>query len=588
MGPRMSQIPNEIVLLDHEINRQHQIVAPESTIPSFFNNFVADLLLRDFDLDLAEVQSGIVDGSHDCGIDAIYVLVNGILLQEDRTPSGFSKIASLELKIYQAKSSGGITESSINTLIAKLPALLSFARDEVELEASVNGRLIEITRRFINAWLRLEQGSPSIEIVFGAAKAIDIHPNVQSAGQHLSEVLRTDLGLGQVDVRFENGPGLWRLTQRRKKKTATLSLAENALASSIPGGYVCLVSVNEFAKFITLESGDLNTALFEANVRDYEINSMVNQSIQTTLVAGESTIDFWWLNNGVTIVSSSVNPVGTKSFRLSDPQIVNGLQTSTEIYKYSKTIGKGDTRTVLVKVVEAEDLPTQEAIIKATNSQTALGWGALRATDAVQRDIESYLLSKQWFYERRKNFYRNRERLHARIVPMQRLAQAVCACLLQEPHVSRDSVAQLFADDYYRKLYNPNISVQAYHAILGLDQQVVTILKSLGELRGSNVEDWQYQVLAFTSILLTRRVSPTSMNFAPLESVQLSNEDVSRVWNEIRDVYNGVSKRGIGVLDKIARSADTTSATLSRATVALRSSDWADWGPVRFESPSEH
>src|SRR5580765_8626127 len=111
-----------------------------------------------------------------------YVMANGILMQEDRVPEGFKKIASLELVIIQAKSSGGITTSSVNSLIANLPRLLKMGRDEDALGATVNSRLLEITRRFLRAWAELAHGVPSVRVLFGAPKVIEVHPNVRSLG----------------------------------------------------------------------------------------------------------------------------------------------------------------------------------------------------------------------------------------------------------------------------------------------------------------------------------------------------------------------------------------------------------------------
>src|SRR3546814_13519732 len=53
--------------------------------------------------------------------------------------------------------------------------------------------------------------------------------------------------------------------------------------------------------------------------------------------------DFWWLNNGVTILAQEASQVG-KTIKITDPQIINGLQTSTEILTFFGTIDSNDTR----------------------------------------------------------------------------------------------------------------------------------------------------------------------------------------------------------------------------------------------------
>src|SRR3546814_13771981 len=79
--------------------------------------------------------------------------------------------------------------------------------------------------------------------------------------------------------------------------------------------------------------------------------------------------DFWWLNNGVTILAQEASQVG-KTIKITDPQIINGLQTSTEILTFFGTIDSNDTRQVLIKIVKSTSPETRDKVIKATKSQT--------------------------------------------------------------------------------------------------------------------------------------------------------------------------------------------------------------------------
>src|SRR4051794_26979345 len=105
-----------------------------------------------------------------------------------------------------------------------------------------------------------------------------------------------------------------------------------------------------------------------------------------------------------------------KVLELESPQIVNGLQTSHEIFKRRVTGPEADERSVLVKVIEAEESSRRERIIRATNSQTPFGPSTLRATDKVQRQIEEYLSERGLFYERRRRYYFNQNKPVDRIV----------------------------------------------------------------------------------------------------------------------------------------------------------------------------
>ena len=81
-----------------------------------------------------------------------------------------------------------------------------------------------------------------------------------------------------------------------------------------------------------------------------------------------------------------------KAVTIEDPQVVNGLQTSTEIFKYfSAANTEGDEREVMVRIIVPGKVESSDRIIKATNSQTSIPQASLRATDKVHRDIEEYL-----------------------------------------------------------------------------------------------------------------------------------------------------------------------------------------------------
>ena len=66
--------------------------------------------------------------------------------------------------------------------------------------------------------------------------------------------------------------------------------------------------------------------LFEANVRDYQGRTQVNDEIQISLET-EGTEDFWWLNNGVSILADNAS-LGGKILTIKNQiKLYNGLQT---------------------------------------------------------------------------------------------------------------------------------------------------------------------------------------------------------------------------------------------------------------------
>ena len=91
------------------------------------------------------------------------------------------------------------------------------------------------------------------------------------------------------------------------------------------GSTVCLIKLKDYAeKLLTKADGGLQTRFLEPNVRDYNGKSNpVNKQIRTTLEEMSTTPhqeDFWWLNNGITILSDEC-PVNGHKMTIKNPEV---------------------------------------------------------------------------------------------------------------------------------------------------------------------------------------------------------------------------------------------------------------------------
>ncbi len=90
-------------------------------------------------------------------------------------------------------------------------------------------------------------------------------------------------------------------------------------------GYCGVIPFKEFKKLLLNENGAAKP-VFEDNIRDYlGPTEDVNQSVKETLSKGANN-SFCMLNNGVVVVTSSINIAGDTA-TIEDYQIVNGCQT---------------------------------------------------------------------------------------------------------------------------------------------------------------------------------------------------------------------------------------------------------------------
>ncbi len=199
-------------------------------------------------------------------------------------------------------------------------------------------------------------------------------------------------------------------------------------------GFVGMVSLSDYAAFVTDERGNRRRALFTDNVRDYEGRYGVNGAISETL-SSPTDDDFWTLNNGVTLVVRQAR-AGYRVLALQDPRIVNGLQMTTEIFEHFKRALDRDDRMLLVRVVVPQSDDSRDRIIVATNKQTPIAAGVLKATDKIHRDIEDYFAARGLYYERRRNEHRNDGRSLDTVVTMPYLARCMTATALLRPHLA--------------------------------------------------------------------------------------------------------------------------------------------------------
>ena len=191
----------------------------------------------------------------------------------------------------------------------------------------------------------------------------------------------------------------------------------------------------------------------------------MNRAIASSLEDEGTVEDFWWLNNGVTILATKASLAG-KKLTVRDPQIVNGFQTSTKIFNYFQKRPGSDDRTILARILVTASEDIRDEIIRATNSQTSVGVIALRATDPLHRDLETYLRQKGLHYERRKNYHKNRGRPRSRIVTVADTAQAIMATLLFSPDDSRARPSSLVKDDAAcTRVFNPKYPMNAFYKL---------------------------------------------------------------------------------------------------------------------------
>ncbi len=147
--------------------------------------------------------------------------------------------------------------------------------------------------------------------------------------------------------------------------------------------------------------------LFDDNIRDYLGASTVNKGIVATLKDSVDRVNFFYYNNGITIIVKKMQPVKTLTngavIPIFNPQIVNGCQTVSTIYETLKGYPTSSLEAefkdcyVMCKILEIKDDTDQmemlnENIVRYNNSQNAINQKTFAASAGefvrIQREFE--------------------------------------------------------------------------------------------------------------------------------------------------------------------------------------------------------
>ncbi len=236
---------------------------------------------------------------------------------------------------------------------------------------------------------------------------------------------------------------------------------------------------------------------------------------------------------------------------MESPEVVNGLQTSREIFDYFKeNPTKEDNRNVLIRILVPLDEQMRTRITKATNFQTAVEPLSLRATDQIHFDIEDRLKLYQLYYDRRKGKYRDLRKPLADIVSIRAMAQAVIACVLQRPNDARARPQSLLNDDEdYKKIFNTSYNRDVYVASIMIDRRVEDYLEA-SSLSRDHRRDLRYYIDMWAACMLTNNSQPSSSDIAACVSgiSMLSDDSLSFMSDYILALYNK-----LGGSDKVAK-----------------------------------
>ena len=94
---------NDLLLIDSIIEERIAKKLPSEKKDEAFEFLVYEQVLKEYDLSVDDIKAGSVDGRNDGGIDAIYILVNGHLINDVKSALLPKANANLEVYLYVDK-----------------------------------------------------------------------------------------------------------------------------------------------------------------------------------------------------------------------------------------------------------------------------------------------------------------------------------------------------------------------------------------------------------------------------------------------------------------------------------------------------
>ena len=500
----------------------------------FFEIFGAQQVLKSirFDPDPVEIESGIIGGDGDGGVDGFYLFVNRKFIREDTDLSIFKdQQLNFELVIIQAKHKASFEESVPHKFQDFSENCLRLNADISDPTRSLlyNDRLRSLVKQFHDIYKPSLSLRPRLNISFFHVSLSDnIDSKVVARSEILKQKVKEFFPASECNYFFVRGSELLKLYNQHPEKTLPLKTPKYFDYSSFgKTAYMCVVTIPDYFTFIT-ENDILREYIFEANVRDHAPDAKVNKGIRATLAVPEND-DFWWLNNGITILSSNVIYVDG-ALQITDPMIVNGLQTSHELFNHFKGGGsRDDKRALMVKVIKTTDEATSDRIINATNSQTKIEPINLHATEQIHRNIESALKLVGLFYDRRKNFYRNQGKPASQIVTIGYMAQAVAAIVLQQPDNARARPTTV-AQKNYKALFSEEYPILLYSKCAQIMKCIDSYLDEKGLAQGKKLNLVFYLAMYATCVALNS-VKPLRKSIASLDMSALTSSILDRCYD---------------------------------------------------------
>lgn len=554
---------NDIILIDSIIQ---EILESKKCkdIGEAFEYLAREQIFKDYDLSEDEIESGWIDGKDDGGIDGIYFFINGQIIIDEREKRYLQNNAELEVYILTCKHLDSFKMDTINALIPTLNEFFDLSKKNEQLDSNYNSDLLEKRTMFFKIYsdVAYALNSLKIKVIYASrGNKEEVAENIIARSNELVSNINKMFSNCSIDVIFCGSKEIVEMYRKKPKLFSELKYKE---IISQDNSYLILTTLNDYYNFVIDEKKKLKRYFLDSNVRAYMGINRVNEDIYNTLKNNKTT-DFWFLNNGITILSTKVTIVG-KQINVENVQIINGLQTTETIYNYFNKNEEIDNRNILIKIIVSEEKELRDNIIKASNNQTVIEVAALHATDKIQRDIEDLLLKNDIYYERRTNFYANQGIEKEKLCTPLYLAIGYVSLILKIPYKAVN-LKQRFMNNssQYSLVFSEKNDIECYSNIIRIMKKTDEILEKNRASNPNSTEKYLRSlrpIVAFITLSkIFKKFNYNENDIKKLDLKLFSGEIVQKTLDEIKEYkdnwyqYNNWRKKeySISICEEFAK-----------------------------------
>jgi hypothetical protein len=327
------------------------------------------------------------------------------------------------------------------------------------------------------------------------------------------------------------------------------------------------ISVNEI-KSLFDRYGD---KLLESNLRRYLglHHNRVNQEIRQSLSEPEKRSNFYFYNNGITMICNQFryNALQHKNYsvKINNLQIVNGGQTCMTITNTLRDMPDDDFEAafVLLRLYELEDLNPAIVyeITKATNSQTPVD---LRDYDDIQRKLEIAAKDLGYEYKRKRDAIINGA---SNIIPATVAAKAVFAIWRRKPYLVQFREREIFGQ-FYEEIFNDKLN--SAQLIMG-----VLIFRMVDSERKRYSDDGVHRFIPYATYFLAMLTGEVLLEQLNISLENLDHRNFAQVKATFEDSRENLYQLAINKLDVALKKMynDYQNMSLQRLAATFRRGD---------------